>query len=82
MEFCVFNSMFRNLKEKYTFYEKMLRFKLVDLYVVNNFVSYFFSRISYNLTGKWNLDIDFFQVLTNCNFPNFSLIQKCYWDDY
>ena len=21
-------------------------------------------RISYNLAGKWNLDIDFFQVLT------------------
>ena len=37
-----------------------------------------FFRISYNLTGKWNLDIDFFQVLTHCNFPNFSLIEKCY----
>ena len=23
-----------------------------------------FFRISYNSTGKWNLDIDFFQVLT------------------
>ena len=23
-----------------------------------------FSRISYNLIGKWNLDIDFFKVLT------------------
>ena len=23
-----------------------------------------FSRISYNLSGKWNLDIEFFHVLT------------------
>ena len=29
-----------------------------------------FFRISYNLTKKWNLDIDFFQVLTYSNFPN------------
>ena len=50
----------------------MLRFKLVDIYVVNNFVSQLFFRISYNLIRKWNLDIDFFQVLTYCNFPNFS----------
>ena len=40
-----------------------MQFKFVDLYVVNNFVSQLFFRISYNLTGKWNLDIDFFQVL-------------------
>ena len=33
-------------------------------------------RISYNLTGKWNLDIDFFQALTYCNFPNFGLMEK------
>ena len=37
-----------------------------------------FFRILYNLSGKWNLDIDFSQVLTYCNFPNFSLIEKCY----
>ena len=36
-----------------------------------------FFRISYNLTRKWNLEIDFFQVLTYYNFPNFSLIKKC-----
>ena len=30
---------FKNKIEKYTSYEKMLQFKLVDLYVVNNFVS-------------------------------------------
>ena len=41
----------------------MLTFKLVVLYVVNNFVSKLFFHISYNFTGKWNLDIDFFQVL-------------------
>ena len=35
-----------------------------------------FFRISYNLTEKWNLDIDFFQVLTYFSFPNFSLIKK------
>ena len=57
----------------------MLRFKFLDLYVVNNFVSTFL-RISYNLTGKWNLDIDFFQVLTYCKFSNFRLIEKCYYD--
>ena len=49
----------------------MLHFKFIDLYVVNNFVSTFF-RISYNLTEKWNLDINFFQVLIYCKFPNFS----------
>ena len=40
-----------------------------------------FFRISYYLTGKWNLGIDFFQVLTYCNFPNFSLIEKSYCDN-
>ena len=40
-----------------------------------------FFCISYNLTGKWNLDIDFFQVLTYCNFPNFDLIEKFYYDN-
>ena len=56
----------------------MLGFKLVDLYVVNNFISYLFFRISYNLTEKWNLDINFFQVSTYYDFPNFSFIEKCY----
>ena len=56
----------------------MLRFKLVDLYVVKSFVSSFLFCISQNLNGKWNFDIEFFQVLTDCNFPNFSLIEKCY----
>ena len=59
----------------------MLRFKFLDLYVVNNFVSTFL-RISYNLTGKWNLDIDFFQDLTYYNFPDFSLIEKYYEDNW
>ena len=58
----------------------MLHFKLIDLYL-NNFVSQLFSYFVYNLTEKWNLDIDFFQDLTYCNFPNFSLIEKCYWDN-
>ena len=41
------NSIFLNQKEKYSSYEKMLRLKLVDLYVVNNFVPqrFFISRI-------------------------------------
>ena len=30
----------------------------------------------YTLAGKWNFDIEFFQVLTYCNFPNFGLIKK------
>ena len=35
IEFWIFNSIFLNLKEKYTSYEKMLQFKLVDLYIVS-----------------------------------------------
>ena len=33
-----------------------------------------FFRILYNLTGTWNLDIEFFQVLIYCNFRNFGSI--------
>ena len=40
-----------------------------------------FFHISYNLTGKWNFYIDFFQVLTCCNISNFGLIKKCYGDN-
>ena len=40
-----------------------------------------FLCISYDLTGKRNLDINFFQVLTYCNFSNISLIEKCYQDN-
>ena len=36
-----------------------------------------FCRISYNLSWKWNLDIDFFKFLTYCNFPNVIVIAKC-----
>ena len=54
----------------------MLRFRLVDLYIVNNFISQLFFRISYNLTEKWNLGIDFYQILTHCNFSNLSLIEN------
>ena len=38
IEFWIFNSIFLNLKEKYTSYLKMLRLKFVDLHVENNFV--------------------------------------------
>ena len=38
----------------------MCGFKFVDFYLVNIFVSKIYFYISYNLTGKWNLDIDFF----------------------
>ena len=37
-----------------------------------------FFHISYNLTGKWNFDTDFFQVLTCCNISNFGSNEKCY----
>ena len=40
-----------------------------------------FFHISYNLTGKLNFDIDFFQVLTCCNISNFGLIKECYKDN-
>ena len=59
----------------------MLHFKLVYRYVVNNFVLLYFVCNSCNLIGKWNLDIDFFQVLTYYNFPNFDLVEKCYRDN-
>ena len=35
-----------------------------------------FFHISYDLTGKWNFDIDFFHVLTCCNISNFDLIEN------
>ena len=34
-----------------------------------------------NSTGKWNFDIDFFQVLTCCDISYFSLIKECYEDN-
>ena len=36
-----------------------------------------FFCVSYSLTGKWNFDIDFFQVSTYYNFSNVGLIKKC-----
>ena len=48
----------------YISYKKMLPFKFVDLYVNKIFLFiHFFSYLVYNLTGKWNFDIDFFQAL-------------------
>ena len=32
-----------------------------------------FFRVSYNLTGKWNFDIDFFRIWICCNISNFDL---------
>ena len=40
-----------------------------------------FFHISYNLTGKWKIDNDFFQILTRCNIFNFGLIKECYEDN-
>ena len=57
----------------------MLRFKFVDL-CSKQFCIIFFCML-YNLTGYWNFDINFFQVLKYCDFPNFSLIEKCYQDN-
>ena len=54
----------------------MYQLKFIDLFVVKNFVLYRFFRISYNLTGSWNFDFHFFQVLTHCNFYNFNSIEK------
>ena len=71
---------FLNYKEKYASYEKMFQFKFVGLYVENKIVSTFF-RISYNLTGKWNFDIDFFRIWICCKIFNFDLIKKCYQDN-
>ena len=47
------------------------------------FFSPSFFRIAYNLSEKWNFYIiDFFQVLTYCNFLNFGLIEKYYKKKY
>ena len=40
-----------------------------------------FFLISYNLTERWNFDIDFFQVLTCCNISNSGLIKERYKDN-
>ena len=51
----------------------MPRFKFVNIFRVNNYVSSLFFRTPYSLTGKWNFVIDFFQVLIYSNFSNFAL---------
>ena len=50
-----------------------LQMFMQKIILYHNFFSY--------LTGKWNLDIDFIQVLTRCNIYNFSLIEKYYQDN-
>ena len=37
--------------------------------------------MSYKLSEKWNLDTDFFQVSTYCEFLNLSSIKNCYQDN-
>ena len=52
---------------------------MIEIQTCRSLYSKQFFRLSLNLTGKWNLDIDFFQVLTYCNFFNYSFIEKCYY---
>ena len=52
--------------------------KIYRSFCSKNFCIRTFFCILYYLNGKWNYDIDFFQVLTYSNFPNFGLIEKCY----
>ena len=54
----------------------MLRFKLVDLYIVNYFVSQLFFLISYNFTGKWNFTFTFYYLWNPCRSYNF--INMCF----
>ena len=70
MEFCILIVFLRNRNEKYTFDQKLCLIKFLDLIEANNFVLLCFLRISHIL-----------QVLTYCNFPNVSSIEKCHWDD-
>ena len=60
----------------------MLSFKFLALFVLNNFILERFFRISYSLTRKRNFGIDFFQVLTYCNFFNFVLIELGYKNNW
>ena len=75
------------------FYQKLSQTKIVDLFKTNNFafLRFFvfhilllkkieFFHISYNLTGKRDFHIDFFQVLTCCEISDFGLIKECYED--
>ena len=52
-------------------------FQTCSFLCIKQFCIITFFRISYNLSEKWNLDIDFFQVLTYYNFLKFGLIKKC-----
>ena len=72
------NSVFLEPKHKIYILLKNVVVKTCRYLCSKQFCIVTFFRISLNLTGKWNLDIDFFQVSTYCNFPNFSLIEKCY----
>ena len=87
LHFFVFHILLKNwiLDIKYFFFKLKIKiyilWKNVVIQICRSFSSkqfciIIFFRISYNLTEKWNLDIDFFQVLTYCNFPNFSLVEK------
>ena len=60
----------------------MLQFKFVHFFTVSNFVSKLFFRISYSSTGKYNFDINFFQVLTYFNCSNFGSIAKYCSDNW
>ena len=66
------------LKINFTSYKEMLHSKFCKSICSIQFSNKTFFRISYDLSRKWNLEIYFFQVEIQCNFPNFGLIEKCY----
>ena len=56
----------------------MSPFKFEEIFCSKQFCMIMLCLISFNLTGKWNLDIGSFQVSTYCNFRNISLIERFY----
>ena len=66
-----------------TFFSYFTYFRLrVEFFYTKTILYYnVFSYLIYSsLTGKWNFNIDYFQVLTHYSLYNFGLIEKCYAD--
>ena len=62
-----FDFQYLKLKRKILVLWKNIAIQICRPLYSEQFCITIFFRISYNLNGKWSLDIDFFQVLTHCN---------------
>ena len=79
--FAFFNIISFELKRKLYILLKNVSIQICRSFCSKQYCTITFCRISYNLTKKWNIGIDFFQVLTLCNFPNFGSNEKYYYDN-